>query len=119
MGTEARGRVTKIVDRLQAAVRAAAAGYRAYPGESTPSCGATPAAVPEGLSQGPVTARRRPVAWFSSKHRVRFGTVAPAPPYGRNSPDSHLSGSCHRWDGLALDGGVGVTLGDELRGQVT
>src|SRR5882724_12847480 len=92
-------RVTKIVDRRQAAVRAAAAGYRASPGESTPSCGASPAAVPEVLSQGPVTACRRPVAWFSSKHGVRFGTVAPAPPYGRGSPDSHLSGSCHRWDG--------------------
>jgi hypothetical protein len=40
-----------------------------------------------------------PVAWLSSKHRVRFGTVVPAPPYGRGGTDSHLSGSCHRWDG--------------------
>jgi hypothetical protein len=44
IGTEMRGMMTKIVDRRQQAVRVAGAAGRAAPGESAPSCSATPGA---------------------------------------------------------------------------
>jgi hypothetical protein len=110
------GPVTKIVDRRQAAVRAAAAGYRASPGESAPSCGATPAAVPEGLSQGPVTGRRRlsrglaPNTVFVLEQSFLLHPTAAAALI-RTSPAAATDGT-----GVALDGGVGGTPGGRVEG---
>jgi hypothetical protein len=110
-GIDAWGRVTKIVDRRQASVRAAAAGYRASPGESAPSCGTTLAAVPEGLSQGPVTGRRRlsrglaPNTVFVLEQSFLLHHTAAAALI-HASPAAATDGT-----GVALDGGVGETQG--------
>ena len=108
--------MTKIVDRRQAAVRAAAAGYRASLGESAPSCGATPAAVPEGLSQGPVTGRRRlsrglaPNTVLVLEQSFLLHPTAAAALI-RTSPAAATDGT-----GVALDGGVGGTPGGRVEG---
>ena len=53
------------------------------------------AAAPEGLSRGPATACRRPVACFTTKHRVPFWNIRPCftllPRWGRR--DARLGNS--------------------------
>jgi hypothetical protein len=110
------GPVTKIVDRRQAAVRAAAAGYRASLGESAPSCGATLAAVPEGFSQRPVTGRRRlsrglaPNTVFVLEQSFLLHHTAAAALI-HASPAAATDGT-----GVALDGGVGETPRGRVEG---